>query len=319
MKTVMNFTTSRFDTQRYENNEDLKNFYRGFGLDGVELMVVGEDEKGIVKPEDAVGSHMRYFTGWMDLWTGNTERLIAEFGNFDEVEQAYAGKAPEALSASYRANVEASAAYSPEYYVFHVSECQLNEAMNRNFYYTSESVINETIKLVNSFSGMIGKDSYLLFENLWYPGLDMLDPALTQRLLEGIDCEKVGVMLDTGHLINTNNDIRTIDSAVDYINFALDAYSDLSFIKGIHLNLSLSGEYAENLMATWKPSEGTYNERKYAVMPHIYNIDPHHSFSTPKIKEVIERVSPDYLCLEFLSSDRASHAKILEEQLSYLR
>ena len=49
-------------------------------------------------------------------------------------------------------------------------------------------------------------------------------------------------MLDTGHLIHTNTDIKTQQDAVDYINTVLDKHDELSsYIKGIHLNQSLSG------------------------------------------------------------------------------
>lgn len=76
---------------------------------------------------------------------------------------------------------------------------------------------------------------------------------MTARLLAQVRYPKCGVMLDTGHLMHTNPALRTPDEAVDYIHRILDRYADLSFIKGIHLHQSLTGDVALDLMQHWQP------------------------------------------------------------------
>ena len=319
MKMIMNFTTSIYDTERYADNADLKSFYRELGFDGLELMRVGIDEKGIVKADDVIGIHIRYLTAWMDLWTGDTQRLLSEFGDYETVKQVYGGTTREVVTKMYIDNLNALPAATPEYLVLHVSECLLAEAMLRRYHYNCEAVINATIECVNSFSGTIQNSPVLLFENLWYSGLDMLKPDLTYKLLEKVQYPYTGVMLDIGHLLNTNTSLRTIDEGVDYIHKVLDMYGDLSFIRGIHLHQSLSGAYSEELMRTWVSPEGNYNERRYVVIPHIFKIDTHQPFASNRVNELIGRIKPKYLVIEQMSSDRFEHGRNLKEQLRYLK
>ncbi|MCL2227876.1 MAG: hypothetical protein FWB97_09680 [Oscillospiraceae bacterium] len=317
MKKIMNLTTSRFDTGRYSDNADLKSFYKEFGFDGLEVTLYDDDKEKIVLADDIIGLHMRYFSSWMDLWMGDEQRLLDEFGNFDAVRQTFGGTSGKALTQAFLENLNAlPPSASPEYLVFHISECLLAESIYRRFHYSSEAVIDAAIKLVDSFSEAVC--GVLLFENLWYSGLDMLEPRLTYRLLEGVKYRNVGIMLDIGHLLHTNMQLRTIDEGVEYIHKILDQYSDLSFIKGIHLHQSLSGEYAGNLMRTWLPSESSYADRTSQVLSHIFKIDAHQPFASGRINELIERVRPDYLVIEQISSDRSEHARNLSEQLRFL-
>ena len=315
MKRIMNFTTSMHDTERYKDNADLKAFYREYGCDGLELMKVGEDKKGIIRAEDVIGVHIRYLTTWMDLWKGDEERLIREFGDSNTVLEIFGGANRDAISKFFAGNLNAPPHVAPEYLVFHVSECQIAEAMLRKYHYNSEEVIDASIELIDSFSDAIQGSPVLLFENLWYPGLNMLDPSLTFKLMEKVKYPNTGVMLDIGHLLNTNTALRTIDQGVDYIHKVLDIYGDLSFIKGIHLHQSLSGEYAEEQMRNWTLSEGSYYERRLGV--DIFKIDTHQPFASKRVNELIEKIQPEYLVIEQVSANRFEHSRNLEEQLRY--
>lgn len=44
----------------------------------------------------------------------------------------------------------------------------------------------------------------LLFENLWWPGLTLKNPKLVAKLLKNVKHPNLGIMLDLGHLMNTN-------------------------------------------------------------------------------------------------------------------
>ncbi|HCC36249.1 MAG TPA: hypothetical protein DEQ14_00765 [Treponema sp.] len=334
MKKLINFSTDIFDTKRYSNNADLKKFFGDLGFDGLELMRVGDDVNGIVCRDDVVGVHLRFFTTWMDLWTGNERRLLREFGDYSAVKEFYGGTTREALTQAFADNVTEQAEASPEYFVFHVSECQLVESILKKYHYNSEAVIDAAIGLVDSFSDVIrnlsvssggrtnaGKNSLplLLFENLWYPGMNMLEPDLTFRLLEKVKYPNTGVMFDIGHLLHTNTALRTLDEAVDFVHGVLDLYEDLSFIKGAHLHQALNGAYSEELTRSWTPPEGNYRERSLAALSHIFNIDAHQPFLSCRVNEIIDRIQPGYLVIEQISSDRLEHARNLKAQLRYLK
>jgi len=318
MKTIMNITTCEEDLLRFENNADLKGFYRHFGLDGLEVMEAGTDRWGILQTEDAIGVHLRFHSGWMDLWTGDHGRLLQEFGSWEEVRQVYGGETREALMKGFRSNLRFANTLQPEYLVFHVSDCTMAESMLRSYHYSDEDVIDATIELVNAVSDSIEGQPWLLFENLWYPGLTMLRPEMLQRLLKGVRYPKCGVMLDLGHLMHTNTALRSADEAVDYFHRTLDALGDLSPIKGVHLHQSLSGAYAENLMNRWQSTTGSYNERMWAIMEHIFNIDTHRPFTSPRIREVLDRLPLEYLVLEQISADRTEHEAHLAQQVVVL-
>lgn len=320
MKTVMNITTCQEDTDRYRDRDDLWAFCRGFGLDGLEVLEVGSDARGLIEPRDVVGVHLKYYSGWMDLWRGNRERLMQEYDSAENLRAVYGGEDRSALVEAYRRNLRFANAMQPEYLVFHVSECTMAESMRHVYHYTDEQVCDGAVELLNEVVGQIEGEPWLLLENLWYRGLTMERPEIVRRLLDGVRYPKVGVMLDTGHLMHTNRRLSTIDQAVDYIHRILDRYDDLRFIRGVHLHQSLTGAFAEACIADWAPMEGTYQQRLWDVMGRIFRIDTHKPFQSSRVQELLDRLPAlEFLCLEQISSSRQEHAANLAEQLRYLR
>lgn len=320
MKTVMNITTCQEDTERYRDRDDLRAFYRGFGLDGLEVLEVGPNARGLIEPRDVVGVHLKYYSGWMDLWRGDRERLMQEYDSAENLRAVYGGEDRRALVEAYRRNLRFANAMQPEYLVFHVSECTMAESMRYVYHYTDEQVCDSAVELLNAVVGQIEGEPWLLLENLWYRGLTMERPEIVRRLLDGVRYPKVGVMLDAGHLMHTNRRLATIDQAVDYIHRILDRYDDLRFIRGVHLHQSLTGAFAEACIADWEPVEGTYQQRLWDVMGRIFQIDTHKPFQSSRVQELLDRLPAlEFLCLEQISASRQEHSANLAEQLRYLR
>lgn len=319
MKTVMNITTCQEDTGRYRDREELREFYRGFGLDGLEVLEVGPDVQELIEPCDVVGVHLKYYSGWLDLWRGDRERLLREYDTAENLRAVYGGEDRQALVEAYRRNLRFANTMQPEYLVFHVSECTMAESMRHQYHYTDEQVCDGAVELLNQVVGEIEGEPWLLLENLWYRGLTMERPEIVRRLLDGVRYPKVGVMLDTGHLMHTNRELATIDQAVDYIHRILDGYDDLGFIRGVHLHQSLTGAFANRCIAEWEPAEGTYQQRLWDVMGRIFQIDTHKPFQSSRVWELLERLpNLSYLCLEQISASRQEHAANLAEQMKYL-
>ena len=316
MRHIMNITTSSEDLDRFQSRQDLEHFFREHKLDGLEVLQAGTDTRQLIDPEHAIGVHLRYDAGWMDFWLGDEKRLMIEYGDPAEWERCFGGSGRDALISAYQKNLDFAATMNPEYLVFHVSDCSTIESMRREYHYTDEQVADAAIELLNSLE--IHGQPWLLLENLWYPGLTMLRPEIWQRLKAGIRYPKVGVMLDVGHLLHTDMALRTEDDAVDYIHRVLDRYEDLSIIKGIHLHQSLTGHYAAELQNNWQPAEGDYTTRLWEVLGHIFRIDTHKPFRSPRIREILDRVQPEYLVWEQISADRAQHGAQLTQQLAVL-
>jgi hypothetical protein len=318
MKRTMNITTSYFDLPRYLDNTDLKQGYGQFGLDGLELMVYGDDEQGIIRPDDVVGSHLVYFHHWLPLMYGDEDAVLAEYGDWDTVEMVFGGRGREAIVAAFRENTGLLAPYSPAYAVTHVSDVTIQGSITRQHPYTDAQVVAAQIELANAVFDDPGWGVTLLFENLWWPGLTMLDPDLTYGLLEGVAYPDCGVMLDIGHLLCTNLELKTPDEGIDFIHQALDRYDDLGFIKGVHLHQTLSGQYAQGVIERPFTVDGDYGARSLGVQQHVLTLDSHRPFVSERIADLIARIDPEYLTLELISTGREEHEQMLAEQMACL-
>ena len=317
MKTLFNITTSEDDIDRFESAEDFEGMMKSF--DGVELMYFREDEKKIIGKDKVVGLHMHFFPFWLDLWKGNEERLLNEFDTRENFERYYGGDSRDAILSRYREDLEIAHQYDAEYVVFHVSEASIEESFTWNYYYSDEEVVDATAELLNElFNNEDGKIA-LLLENLWQPGLKFTNPEITKRLLDQITYSNKGIMLDTGHLLHTNTKIRTQEEGVTYINELLDKHGELvKYIRGMHLNQSLTGEYCEDTKKNPPPMADTYWERYTQMFYHAYAVDKHEPFTAKGVKELINRIAPEYVTFEFITADHKQHCEYLEQQLEAL-
>lgn len=318
MKRIMNITTCAEDTSRYQNCDDLRRFLQEYHLDGLEVMEAGDRSPAVIAPSDVIGVHLRYWPGWMDFWRQDIQRLLPEYGDLETCWQHYGGQKPDTLVEACRRDISFANAMQPDYLVYHVSDCSMVESMRRQYHYRDIDVIDATADLINQVSDEIEGTPWLLYENLWYPGITMLEPEMIARIFEKTSYPKCGMMLDIGHLMHTNPDLQSVDEAVDYIHKILDRYTDLSFIKGIHLHQSLTGSVAKALMQDWKPVPGDYTTRIWEVITHIFQVDTHQPFTSPRIGEILDRIHPEYLVLELISGDRDTHAHLLRQQTAVL-
>ncbi|GMO44412.1 MAG: TIM barrel protein [Termitinemataceae bacterium] len=324
MKIITNISNSSFDLSRYRDNADLKQFYRSLKLDGLEVIdALGADENDIIQDDDILGVHLRYFNEWMSIWNGDMAALSAEYGSDESIKYIFGGRTREDFLKSCKKNISFVSNYNPQYMVFHVSNATLSQTITRIKKHGDDEVVTAAINVINSLfnlqTQLTNNDCLLLFENLWWSGMTMLDPKLTQRLLSGVHYKNKGVMLDIGHLLHTNTKLRTQDEAVDFIHSVLDRYDNLDFIKGIHLHQSLSGEYAESVMSN--PPEipqGDYAQKAIALHDHIIKVDTHKPFTSKKIAGIVERVAPEYLVLEFITKSREEHSAYITDQMRYL-
>lgn len=317
MKTLFNITTSEDDLQRFGSSKDLESMMDGF--DGVELMYYGEDEKEIIPKDRVVGYHMQFFPYWMDFWQGNEERLLKEFDTRENWERYYGEADREAIIRRLKKDLEYAHRYEAEYVVFHVSEATIEESFTWSYHHSDEEVVDATAELLNElFKEEDGKIA-LLLENLWQSGLKFTDPEITKRLLERIEYPNKGIMLDTGHLLHTNTQIRTQEEGIAYIHQMLDAHGELcNHIRGMHLNQSLTGDYCEKTKKNPPPMDATYQDRYNQMFFHAFAVDKHEPFTGKGVKEMVERIAPEYLTFEFITGDNAQHREYLHQQLKAL-
>jgi len=304
--------------KRFDTREDLLDLMNGF--DGVELMQFEDDERGIIPKDRVIGLHMGYFPYWIDFWNGDLEAVRKEFDTLETAYQYYGGSERSAIITRYRKDLEYAHHWGAEYVVFHVSEATIAETFHLKYRHTDEEMIDATIELLNELFAEEDGSIALLMENLWQPGLTFLRPEMTQRLMDGVKYPNKGIMLDTGHLLHTNLKLRTQEEGLAYIHSLLDMHGDLCrYIRGMHLNQSLTGEYMEQTMLNPPDLSGSYADRIGKMFWHAFAVDKHLPFTCEGIDALVERVSPEYLTFEFITADSTQHRQYLDAQRHALK
>ena len=100
MKRSFNLTTSAEDLDRLAGPEDLLTLLNGF--DGLELMVLEEDDRGLIPRGRVLGLHALCTPYWLDFWRGDEGALLAEFGDWDTCRAYYGGTDPHLLVEAIR-------------------------------------------------------------------------------------------------------------------------------------------------------------------------------------------------------------------------
>lgn len=212
------------------------------------------------------------------------------FGGMAGVRQYYGGSHPDTLVEAFRHEYQQARNFEVEYMLYHVSHVTTEHSFTRAFDTNS--------------------DVLLLFENLWWPGLTLLDGDKAQRFLDQINYENKGIMLDLSHLMITNPKLKTAQEGAEYILDCIEKLGCLKdWIKGVHVNLSLPGDYLlsdhrsqyQEILATEDPFE-----RYLKTVGHIKKIDWHVPFDHPLVKNIIELVTPEYIVYELLAKDYES-------------
>ncbi len=313
MKTQINMTTSFTDMDRFPDRAAFLDLIEGF--DGVELMCYEPDERQIIPKERVIGLHMVCPPWWVDFWNGDLETCRRVMDSDENIAAAFGGMEPEALLAHYRRDLENAREYGAEYLVFHVSDSDAEETITNRYRHTDAEVIDAACSLLNALLPADGSGPALLLENLWEPGLRFTDPEMTARLLDGVRYPNKGIMLDTGHLMHTNPKLRTQKEYLAYIHEMLDLHGSLcGAIRGVHLNQSLTGALLRRYMRNPPEMKPTYPERNWQVFEYVFQIDRHRPFTCDGVKELIERIAPEYLTYEFISNDEKEHRRMLRAQ-----
>lgn len=315
MKTLFNLTTSTYDLDRFASRAELISLIDEFGFDGVELLACDDDPREIVPKERVVGQHLIYFPYWLDFYRGDEQALLREFGSLEECEKVYGGTTGKALVERFRENLCKAAEYGAEYVVFHVSDAGIKEAVTGRYRHSDAEVIDATCALLSEvLSGMRYRPA-LLLENLWQPGLTLTDPAMTRRLLEGVPYEDVGLMLDTGHLFHTNEEIVSQEQGLRYIHAVLDRHGPLcDRIRGVHLHQSATGAYAKAAREHPPVWGESYAQRAWQMFEHAFAVDLHRPFTCEGVRALVGRIDPDYLVYEFITDSTAQQRAFFIEQ-----
>lgn len=322
MHKLINMSSYDYDSQRFDYNKDkLIGFINKYNFDGVELLNPTEINEKVMPREYVKGVHLRYYPEWLDFWREDREALLKKFESMENIKSYYGGTSRYDIINHLRREILFAEEIGAKYCVFHVSHAEMRHVFNYKFTYDDREVIDASIELINEVFREIDTNITLLLENLWWPGLRIIKRDMAERLIGGIEYKNIGFMLDTGHLMNTNTELCDEKQGIEYVLKSIEAIGEMKgLIKGIHLSLSLSGEYVRKnvLNREYKDSELTLDKMNQNIYDHITGIDMHLPFRDREVKKIVEAAKPDYLVYEFVTNTLKELEKNIELQDSAL-
>lgn len=284
-----------YENELKANNLDLHQMVKDMGVDGIEQFIYSLEPVSNKYKDITVGVHLNYWPYWMDFWLKKAKRLKQQFRNIRERNKYFkdAMSCDEWLSV-IRRNIGAALAQSPEYLVWHVAEANNEEAFTYEFNYSDREVLTAAADVFNSVCDEIPAHIPVLFENLWWPGLRLTDVRNVKYFFERLERKNVGIMLDTGHLMNTNLRLKNEAEGAEYVCKVYEKLGECrSLVRGVHLSCSLSGAYQRGL--SHQVPEKLDME---TIWKHIGNIDQHKPFQTEAAKKILETIQPEYVTHE---------------------
>ena len=305
MLELINLSNADCDVENLlqNNAESLPSILREHGLDGIEFMRCGAWDRKMYAEDLIKGVHLLFWPSWLDFWRGDRAALLEEFGSEENIRACYGSLHVADWVEAWKENLRQAAECQPQYLVLHVAHNRTSEMYTRAFAATDEDVIRATIELVNEIACEIPQGCKLLFENLWWPGLTFCQPHLAAMLLEKVNYRAVGFMLDTGHLMNTNLDLRSEADGAAYVTKIYQNLGEVGkHVYGLHLHRSLSGSYVREMM---RRHAGACDPLDWqTAMEYVIRVDRHEPFQTDAARRILDAVQPDYLVHEFLQRSR---------------
>ncbi|MBE6022981.1 MAG: xylose isomerase [Cellulosilyticum sp.] len=298
--------------------KEIQSFIYKNKMDGIELGLTMDYDLSLIPKEIVQGVHLSFYPMWLDFWRGNKAQLDKQFASREELYNYYKGESPEDIVNSYRKQFERARSLEAKYMVFHVSHVLPEDSFTYTFEYSDYEVMEATIELINQVFKKEDDGPLLLFENLWWPGLNYKDPELTKWFIEQIEYPNKGYLVDVSHLTLNNNEIGTEKEAYAYIKKTIEALGETrKWIKGVHLNKALPKRYMsrDHSYLLKKYQETKDSKQKLAILKrHIHALDGHIPFDHPLAKKIIQVINPQYCVYETAPESRYELAYFIKKQ-----
>jgi len=317
----ISFPISAYSIAPYGGWDALAAEIRALGCDGVEGIVDPEDLDRSFPPELLSGYHMVFYPDWLDFYHRNTPELLRKFGSREMIERVYRGTEPEDLMKQFKDDLAFALSMHTPYVVFHVSDVSLEEGYTYRWLHTDREVLDGAVEFINELLRDVEPTCDFLVENQWWPGFTFTDPGETEYLLSRIRYPRTGIMLDTGHLMNTRPSLRTQREGIGYILEQFRAHGELGQrVLGMHFHQSLSGAYVrKNTGRLPADFPADYFEAFVREYPHIQSIDRHRPWTDPDCVRLLDEIRPEYLTHELSSGPRRSQLSAVRRQLRTIR
>lgn len=302
----------------FSTNDELEKswekYSKKYGIDYFELIKYSDIDNSSLKKK-IKGYHLRFFPTWLDLYFYSKEELLLRLGEEKNIRSLCGGITKDEMLEYYKKELERAKELEVEYVVLHACNIDIFEGMTYNFRFSDMEILEKVVEFVNEIFDNEKYNFTLLLENLWWPGLKLTSYLEADYLIKNIKYKNTGFMLDTGHMLNTNLELKNSDEGVDYILENLENLKEYkNYIYGVHLNLSLSGEYVKRSIELNKERRLNLKEVLNEIYFHVEKIDYHFPFDNMRIKEVLKELPLKYLVYEFIARDEISVERAIEKQ-----
>ena len=317
----VNFPISQYCIQPYGSWEALREKVLALGLDGVEAIADPDDMDDAFPDDIASGYHLTFYPDWLDFWRQDEKKLLRKFGSWEMIDKIYRGTKPEDLLKQFQDDLAYGQKLHTPYMVFHVSDVSLEEGYTYKWLHTNREVLDGAIEFINHLLWKVEPTFDFLVENQWWPGFTFTEPEETEYLLSRIEYPRVGIMLDTGHLMNANTAIRNQAEGIDWVLENIEKHGELAKrVYGVHFHQSVSGAYVR--AHTGKVPEGFNGEyfHDFAFSyPHIQRIDRHLPWTDPDCVKILDAVQPKYLTHELSARKSRTLLASVKRQMTTIR
>lgn len=272
------------------------------GFEGFELYPAGSYDFSAIPPEIIGGVHLRFFVMLRQIWENDREGLLRMFGSEESVQHYYGGSNRDAVISCYRSQLDLAARFRVPYVVFHPVHYELEYVFNWQPPWEWREMVDLSAEIINEVVRETSYDGWILFENLWWPGNFRLDSTdEIDHLLSKVRWPKCGIVLDTGHILNKNQELRTEEEAIVFLLREVERLGDYrKLIRAVHLNRSLSGEVAKAGFSRADPFAGATDfwQRFSVALRHVRDLDRHEPFSSPSLGGLFDLIEPDHVVFE---------------------
>ncbi len=319
MKKLFHLSTTPKQLRMFEGDwEEIKQFVGKNQMDGIELGLTLDYDIEQIPKEIIEGVHLSFYPMWVDFWRQDEEKLSQLFATKEERNAYYQGDSPECLVTSYRKQYERAKALGAKYMVFHVSHVLPEDSFTWEFTYSDKEVMIATLELINSAFPKEENGPLLLFENLWWPGLNYKDSELTKWFIEQVEYPNKGYLVDISHLILNNKEIGTEQEAYFYIKQIIKSLGETKqWIKAVHLNKTLPKRYMQRdhgyLLKKYREIKDS-KQKLTLLKKHIQALDGHIPFDHPIAKKIVALINPEYCVYETAPKSRYELAYFIKKQ-----
>jgi len=241
--------------------------------------------------------HLPYAPDWLAAWEDrpyDTDDKTALYLMY--------GRSREELLDSVTRSIRVAEPLSPGHGVMHACNTDLPYVRRRGLSREDPYVIRQFCEMMNQVAERFpnGEPPFkIVFENLWSPGMRLVDGKGFHMVQDLIEFDNWGICLDTGHLMSTVPRVYTEQDGIDAVMGIVSGYDEdlIARISAVHFHFSASGQYRETFeeedMGDTPAADFYWGSYK-----HVGAIDQHRAFSDPACKGIIDIVSPDYVIHE---------------------